>query len=151
MKTVYMCETCGTQYQKKSDALKCEAQKEKPVAKVGDIVSVYKHFGWFNGDKRWIQNLNVLLKGRRKCPNGDSNCFDKCCNYSFYWVITAIDNEGHKLRYHLFNRAMSGREGYTNGYTFSGSHLIPAKVKKIPKFIVRSSRSLIGKKSNHLI
>src|SRR5215472_17733973 len=112
MKTVtrYECETCEREYETALEAINCEARGFTPKFKVGDIVSLYHNYGWFNGQAEWIVNktpeVESRLMRRGVCPNRNSNCFGDCCNYTFYWVITFIDHDEreedcHRPRYHV--------------------------------------------------
>ena len=151
MKTItrFVCEICNEQYDNARDAEKCEQQGiEKALYKTGDIVEITKGFGWYDGDKRWIINPKV----KRNPKHG--NCFGKCCLMVFYYAITAIDqdpDEPHRIRYHLFTNAMSGKQGYKEGYTRAETHYTPKIIKNPPKFIVKDSKKLIGRKSKFLI
>ena len=157
MKVIYICEGCGEQYDNSVSAYACEARDPgERLVDVGDIVFAKAGFGWFNGDKRWIRNPSVILKSkgdsRKECPNGNGNCFASCCGYDFYYVVTAIDEKDHRVRYHLATRAMLGRgRGYVMGYTFNVGHHAPNKILSPSDFLIRSGRLLVGEKADHLL
>ncbi len=155
MKTIYRCELCKTDFDTAKTALACEnRKKEKLIANVGDIVFVKSGFGWFDGDKVWISNPDVMLKRSfeyKKCPNGDSNCFGECCTYRFFYVVTAIDFEGHRARYHCATLAMTGIKGYASGYTFGSHHYTLVLVKNPPAKVIKASKALIGTRATNLI
>ncbi len=146
----YQCPICKQQYETEKEAQEClNIGIEKSVALVGDIVELNAGYGWFDGDKRWVINPNVNLKGIKS----HGNCFGKCCTYAFYYVITKIENDTdrHKLKYHVFTNAMTGKQGHRNGYTFSETHITPKKIKNVPKFVLKDSKKLIGKKAGDLL
>lgn len=147
----YICEICNKEYDNLIDADICEKQGiEKSLFKVGDIVYVKAGYGWYDGDKRWIINPKEKIKKNPK----HGNCFGKCCTMAFYYVITTIDqdpSEPHRIRYHLYTNAMSGKEGYQEGYTRVDTHYTPELIKNPPKFVIRDSKKLIGKKTPWMI
>ena len=146
--TKFMCAICKKQYDTEAEALKCEAQGFEPRFKIGDIVFAIAGFDWFDGDKRWISNPDVLKNKKHK----RGNCGGACCTYQFYYVITHIDSEegdGHRPRYHLFTNAMTG--GYRSGFTFDIDHYTPVLVKNPPPFVVKDSKNLIGTRTAHLL
>lgn len=153
----YICEGqgCGREYGTAAEALACEQQAPgKRLVEVGDIVTASSGFGWYDGDRRWVRNPDVRLKqyGKnewKKCPNGDDNCFARCCTYGFYYVVTAIDVERHRVRYHVGTRAML--KGYRFGYTYNEHHIPLVKVKEPSSYLVHSGRGLIGRKARGLI
>lgn len=157
----YYCEICEQAYDTAKKALACENQKvEQPIAKVGDIVTSRAGFGWFNGDQRWIVNFKKLgmpiTPGKFKGANPAHkrlNCFDTCCTYQFYYVVTAITHQrqSHKLAYHLATRAMSEGTRHNGGWTNPDGHFGIELVVKPPKFVVESSKSLIGKEFRWLL
>jgi hypothetical protein len=172
MKTrlVFSCESCGTEYDNAEDARECEdrAATAKPSVKVGDIVTAKSGFGWYDGDRKWITNAKVVERGpvdwkvrsgrnkvlgKRKCPNGDSNCFGECCTYSFFYVVTHIEHVAkyHTIRYHLATLAMTGKQGYRSGYTYDEGHYTPRLAKKVPKYVRETSKKLIGQKAHNLL
>jgi hypothetical protein len=127
-KLYFACDICDAEYDNEAGALACEARgKPNLIVAVGDIVFGSAGFGWFDGDKKWVSNPTVSLK--RKCPKGDGNCFDDCCTYRFYYVVSAIDvdpEDSHRPRYHLITGAML--KDYRVGYTFNTGHVTPRKV-----------------------
>jgi hypothetical protein len=145
----HVCQVCGVEYATEADAVVCETQPEdKPCVKVGDIVLGGAGYGWFDGDKRWVSNLGV------KSKMGHGNCFGACCTLQFFYVVTEIDrDEGdpHRIRYHLFTKAMTGAEGHRSGHTYNEGHILPQFVKRPRRAVVRSSKELLGLKSEHLI
>ena len=156
MKTiqVYVCEICGVEYREEQAARDCEAQGVPQLSvEVGDIVLATSGFTWCDGDRRWIENPDVKLKSNgAQCPGGDSNCFDTCRTYQFYYVVTAIDldpDDGHRARYHLATKAMSA--AYRDGFTFDKGHYAPRKVSDPPKDVIRSSKNLIGLTTERLL
>lgn len=153
---LYKCEICGTEYRERKEAEECEAQGTPALlANAGDIVLADSGFTWFDGDKRWIENPEVVLKTTgAKCPNGDSNCFDECCTYQFYYVVTAVDiaiDSRHRTRYHLATKAMAGETGHARGYTLNVDHLTPRKVNDPPRHVVTTSKDLVGARTERLL
>ena len=168
----WVCESCGTGYDRMGDAIQCEQYAmAKPIVQVGDIVIGSAGYGWFSGDPRWIQNPEILVDGektvrRRICPNGDGNCFSPCCTLVFYYVVTMIDNDDersrygvgyqHEWRYHLFTKAIhwdkttSDRQSH-GGYTYAQTHITPKLIENPPPFVVSDSKDMIGKKAVHLL
>ena len=146
----YACAICNQEFDEWHEAKKCEDRKmEKAIAKVGDIVFVRAGYGWYDGDMRWIMNPNQLQKANPK----HGNCFGKGCTLEFFYVITAIDKDPkrmHRLRYHIFTKAMSGKLGHREGYTFIGTHFGVKIIKNPPKFVVQDSKDLLGKKAGYL-
>jgi len=143
------CQVCGREYVTEAEAVVCETQPEdEPCVKVGDIIFAGAGYGWFDGDKSWVSNLGI----RRK--KGHGNCFGECCTMRFFFVVTAIDKDDrnpHRVRYHLFTKAMSGKEGHRCGYTFNNGHTRPSLVKKPPSAVVSGSKDLIGQKADYLL
>jgi hypothetical protein len=147
--TTYRCPICKQGYDTQEGAMHCaEKGTEKPIVEVGDIVLGAAGFGWYDGDRKWIKNPDV-----KKHPE-HGNCFGICCTYAFYYVVTAIDTDprdAHRIRYHLFTKAMSEEEGYNSGYTFNVGHIRPRKVREPPKEVVEDSKDLIGEKAGVLL
>jgi hypothetical protein len=153
VETTYACDICGEKYRTNEEAVACEARGFEPKFKVGQIVTSKQGFGWYDGDKSWIVNPDITLRPE-KCPNGNRNCFECCCTYVFYYVITFIDGderEGHKPRYHLRTKAMTGKQGYSEGWTFDEGHYKPMLVRNPPKIVVEQSKELLGKPSGYLL
>lgn len=155
MKILYICEGCGKQYDRIVKAQECESKDPgEQLVEPGDIVTARYGFGWFDGDRRWVVNPDVKLRhrdGKEVCPNGNGNCFSKCCTYGFYYVVTAVDTHNHRTRYHLRTRAMGGKTGYRGGYTYTDDHITPKKVGSPSDFLVRSGRGLVGEKCKGLL
>ncbi|KKM05074.1 hypothetical protein LCGC14_1757750 [marine sediment metagenome] len=163
MKTIeiYGCEVCGNEYRSAAEALECEATEETPLAEVGDIVFAKAGYGWYDGLKSWVSNAHLppAAQGRRANPE-HGNCFADCCTYRFYYVVTKIDTddrdygqigEKHRVRYHLFTLAMTGKQGHRNGFTFAEQHIPPEKVENPPRAVVRGSKKLLGQAARHLL
>ncbi len=158
----WACGACGAEYPTQAAADECESvPMPTPSVDVGDIVTLRAGFGWHDGDRRWIANADHVdpnRKGkpgpftRRICPDGDSNCFSSCCTFMFYYVVTHIDYvTGHRVRYHVATLAMTGKEGYHQGYTYDAGHCGPSRVANPPRSVVRSSKPLIGRRAGTLI
>lgn len=151
--TTYPCPICGVEYETKEEAEKCYAKGFKPKFKVGDIVFATAGFGWYDGKKTWVSNPTVKFRGNPE----HGNCFGACCTYQFYYVVTLIDkseysyDDSHRVRYHLYTMAMSGKQGHTEGWTFDDRHLTPVKTKKPPASVIKDSKKLIGKKASWLL
>lgn len=158
----YQCEFCKTTYSTAELAQACEDQKIETVCEVGDIVTCYPCFGWYDGDKDWVANLDTINQG---CSSPGSNCFSTCCNYLFYWVVTAItfrENRSpfndrytqlytHDPVYHLASRAIKGKQkskGYIMGWTTVQGHHTPEVVEKRPKL---KTSDLIGLTTGRLL
>jgi hypothetical protein len=161
--TTYVCDICGHEFGDEATAVACEGRgRERAIVKVGDIVVGNRAgFGWFDGDVSWIANPQVARDGvpvpgsvstKRNPKHG--NCYGACCTYQFYYVVTAIDgdeSDGHRVRYHLATKAMTGKEGYRSGYTFSDGHVRPRIVIDPPGAVLDSSDDLIGQKADCLL
>lgn len=126
--TRYACGYCRARYRTERGAERCEARGFRPVAGPGQVVTVAKCWGWFDGDPQWVSNPGIVARGcstsdglhrvrpAAGCPNGNDNCFGLCCNYSFYWVVVAVDGDDfdlprrrrglHRPRYHVATRAI---------------------------------------------
>lgn len=149
--TTYPCPICGKEYDTREDAEKCYAKGFKPKFKVGDIVFAKAGFRWYDGKKTWVSNPSVQENPEH------GNCFGHCCTYRFYYVVTLIDksdsphDDSHRVRYHLYTMAMSGKQGHTKGWTFDEHHLIMGKVKNPPALVFADSKKLIGKKASFLL
>lgn len=128
--TTYACQICGRKYATEPEAVICETQPEdRRIVEVGDIVTGQGVFSWFDGDSAWV----VDAKAKK--------------GMAFYYVVTHIDGDegnAHRVRYHLFTKAMSGKKGYRRGYTFNQGHVLPRKVVKPPRDVVSDSKDLIG-------
>ena len=156
VKMLYVCEGCGTEYDQIWSAMSCEQQETPgPIVAVGDIVTIGYGRGWQDGDKRWIINPDTerrYHKGLKvECPNGHGNCFNECCTWGFYYVVTKIDKKDHRVRYHLETRAMTGKQGYRLGYTYNDGHVRPKRVEHPSAYLVRSGRLLIGHEARRLV
>jgi hypothetical protein len=121
--TKYLCEFCGTEHQEEADAIACEARGFPTTVMVGDIVTCYKCYSWYNGDPVWISNFEkirdlwAVTGSRPVCHNDHGNCFGDCCNFLFYYVVTNIGSyydvassyglaEKHNPIYHVASLAM---------------------------------------------
>lgn len=136
----FICDKCQCVYDTFAKAERCETMKPKglPAFQVGDIVTYRAGFGWYDGDRRWISNPDVD-PARPTCPH---NCFDVCCTWSFYYVITAIETDHDAYLYHLMTGAMQGPDGYSTGQAIFDSSL--KKVQDPPAFVVEDSKRFIG-------
>ncbi len=148
MRIQYVCEGCGQIYNDRDKAEKCEALTDEVKVSVGDVVFASAGFGWFDGDKKWISNPSAL---KRRARNKHGNCFGECCTYRFYYVVTVIDTHEHRTRYHLFTKAMEGKQGYRSGYTYNEHHVPIELIRDPPQRIVRDSKDLISKKATSLL
>ena len=155
----WQCDLCTRIYDTRNEAEQCAARGDgAPKFQVGDIVLGKSGFGWFDGDKRWIENFDRLGGDARsgKCPRGNGNCFSSCCTFQFYYVVTFVDFDDypapcdrHRPRYHLVTGAMM--RGYRVGYTFDTGHITPHRVKNPPAFVVQDSRRFLGQKAEALL
>ncbi len=153
--STYRCSICQTTYSTKKAATECYAKGiDKPKLKVGDVTKAGS-FGWFDGDPRWVVNYKErasLGNTSIKTDHGDNrNCFGPCCTFQFFYVVTRVDKEQHRYRYHLFTKAMSGKEGYQSGYTYDWGHKTVIPLKKVPKAILADSKDLLGQGANGLL
>ncbi len=164
--TRWACNECRAQYDNENEARACENRPlQPPIVAAGDIVTVKAGFGWFDGDRSWVLNADAvdpkkiggetplrLLYPKRKCPNGDGNCFGDCCTFVFLYVVThiSLDPGTHRVRYHLVTPAMSGRQGYRVGWTCYPGHHLPVRAN-VPAAIVREGAALIGTVAEHLL
>jgi len=138
--TEYQCEICGHRYPTETGAKNCERLPFKPQFNIGQIVSISKEFGWFDGDRKWVEKFTAALYAAKKLR--------------FYYVITYIDRDPqnlHRVRYHIATKAMSGKQGYRIGCTFDRGHLTPTVVKNPPIYVVKTSGDLLGEKADFLI
>ncbi len=149
MNLLYQCEFCEEIFGGSRRARACEAEGvPDPTVEVGDIVFTQAGFTWCDGEKKWVSNPGVL---DRKNP-AHGNCFGECCSFQFYYVVTHIDNDGHRLRYHVVTGAMTDDSCHNHGYTYdNGSHCTPRKVRNPPKRVVAASKTFIGFKSDRLL
>lgn len=168
------CEVCTTRYATPELATACEAQtRDQPQFQPGDVVTVGKCWGWFDGDPHWVANLKRVDphgtgKTRKQrahaCPHGDRNCFGDCCNYSFYYVVTAVDREParsayrpethineHRWRYHLLTGGRKHGDAPATGFTFDHGHWAPERVARVPKHIRVAIPGLIGRRTDRLL
>lgn len=137
----YICATCLKRHDFALDAIKCFDSTETTTLKVGDVVEAGYGFGWFDGDKDWVINPDV---------NQSKHGFGKDCSMGFYNVITHIDtdlNNSHRLRIHLFTRAMSSNSSYKSCYTYLSDKSL--KLIEAPKKIIDESKAFIGLKAEH--
>lgn len=142
----WRCIICGRIYDDKDEALDCALQLEQPIFEVGDIVvevAATQKAGkeccrasWYTGDKRWIYRVGL---GPYKQPD----------HYSFYYVVSYMDcSKGHEIRYHLATRAT---QGHSLGWTTAKTHICMTKIKKPPRFILNSSKGLLGMNAGGLL
>jgi hypothetical protein len=154
----WQCLICRKLYHSRDEAIKCANQKFEPSFKVGDIVTCGgKRFGWFDGDERWVLNYDS-----KKCR---IEAIGKVSGHvlidhrgedwlQFVYVITAVDNceyDPHRVRYHLFTRAMSGRQGHNAGHTYDEYHVKPVLLPNPPQYLKYSSRGLLRRKTETLL
>lgn len=137
MKTLYVCEGCGTQYDTADIAMACETQMITSPLQVGDIVSIGKMFGWHDGDDRWIEQYY---------PSDGAVSLR-----TFYYVVSHITTENHRVWLYCATRAMSEESGYRCGYTHYEGHYLPRKVEQPSPYIVETSKALIGMLSKSLL
>jgi hypothetical protein len=146
----YQCETCGNTSSNKSQVLACESiPLETPIFEVGEIVFVKNGFGWFDGEPAWISNFKAVQENRTAQSHG--NCFQSCCTYRFYYVITAIEQDGHRLKYYVVTNAMTGTQGHRGGYTYTKGHITPQRAGIAPPLVTQQAQKLIGEKPKMLI
>ena len=159
--TLYRCRICGLQYDDPAKALACAAKGlPDPIAQPGDVVLCKAGFGWYDGDPVWIANLDALRKAGamdkdgnlKRTPNREhGNCFAPCCTYQFYYAVTKVANEGHRVKYWLRTLAISG--GHEGGWTYDGSHYAPRKTDPltVPSGVLAAAQDLIGKNVESLL
>lgn len=159
---VYRCPICRVAYDSLAQAERCEARgAERARFVVGDIVLAGAGFGWFDGDPRWVANFSRLggtrdqVLQRGICPHDTDNCFSDCCTYAFYYVVTVVDvdeRDGHRVRYHVFTKAMTGAQGYRSGYTFNSGHVgLRHVAPSRATFVRRDAIDLRGSRSDTLL
>lgn len=137
----YVCPICRNRYTNNEDAINCVNSNETPKFKVGDIVEVKYGFGWYDGSKNWVINPDVDMR---------KHGFDKDSSMGFYYVITAIEMDGHRVRYYVATNAMTEENGHKGGYTYIKNHYTP-KLIEAPEIVKLESNSLIGKKIDWLL
>lgn len=140
-KHTFKCPGCGNEYEQKKQAIDCINSGDEPIVKVGDIVELKYGFGWFDGDSRWVINPDV---------DTSKHGFGRDCSMGFYYVVTHIDQENHRTRYHVATKAMTGEQSYRSGWTYNIGHYTP-KVIQAPDFVKNDSKNLIGKKAIFLL
>lgn len=142
----WMCGVCKTIWPTRAEAQTCESRgKPECRFKVGDIVEGGHGFGWHDGQRNWVVNPGI----RRKPSHG--NCFGSCCTMGFYYVVTVVDvddKDGHRSRYHVFTKAMSGKQGHRSGYTYESGHITLRKARRHPKL---DTSGLLGQKARCLL
>ena len=150
--TAYQCDICHQTFNDPEEAINCEAQGLPPqCAQVGDVVICRGGYRWFNGKRHWLSNPDVKLGSHK----AHGNCFGACCSYEPYYVVTAIQIDGHRRRYSLVTLALlgAGGAGY-NGYTHDdNSHHRPVKVSGFPPEVLSDAHALglLGQVAKDLI
>jgi len=154
---VFQCNWCGSIHPTEEAALKCLRSTEPHPFEPGDIVVMssslregedeYCPFGWYDGDERWI-----FKKGRGL--HGGPGAF------AFYYVVTAniyringnflLLENAHDAVFCVATKAMQWC-GYSHGWTHQDTHTNFTKLEDPPKFIVKSSKDLIGQISDRLL
>jgi hypothetical protein len=140
---IYICEGCNREYVRRKDAEDCEAQG-MPTSefKKGDIVML-KHtpYGWYDGDKDWIAQTV-------KAASHDGFL------YSFFYVIGKVTKDDvngrpdpHNLRYHLFTKAMTNR----NGWTSPTGHWPIVRAENVPAKVAAEAKAFRGRTTDRLI
>lgn len=136
----YACSICGTIYKTEQEAVHCESKgREEPKFNVGEFITVdqedYGTFGWYDGDPNWVTS-----KPRGLHPHDGPQ-------YSLIYVITAITQYGHRLKYHLATKGMSGKQGYRSGWNTidggRGQYVLP--------ITWLDGNDLLGKTFDHLV
>ncbi len=149
VKEMWACNVCGREWALPAEAEACAARGlAVEIVKPGDIVFLSAGYGWYDGDATWVSNPKVKLKlDGAKCPNGNKSCYSHCCTFRFYYVITAVDRDpedGHRARYHVETRAMTGKQGHHGGYTYEVHHVRPKLVVDPPDAVVKAGAKLVG-------
>lgn len=158
---LFSCDVCHKTHNSYQRALDCEFTEPNLLnVKVGDIVTAQFGFGWYNGDKRWLVNpeleltgsilvgdMSVPVRKKGKCPNHSLswNCFDRCCTWGFYYVVTdmRLRKNSHLMIYSVRTGAMEEPNGHIGGWTGS-NHVRLTAVTDPPPFVVEDSKRLIG-------
>jgi len=138
---IFRCPVCKREYATKKDAKTCMNQVDEQIVSVGDIVELKYGFGWFDGERQWVINPDVDMS---------KHGFSKDRSMGFYYVVTHIDNDNHRTRYHVATKAMSGSKGYSRGYTYNTGHYRPEPIDA-PEFVIKHAKSLIGEKATYLL
>lgn len=156
----YACSHCRTEYRSEPEAIACEATGlPEPRLRVGDVVFAGAGYGWFDGDPRWVSNPDMLFGAKRH--RDGRNCFEPCCTYRFYYIVTAIDRmydnkqdhwrSDHAVRYHVRTLAMSGEQHRVGGWTCDEGHIRLQRVRKVPDYVRATGQALLGQKSDWLL
>ena len=140
--TQYVCPTCKETYKYKVRAEICYNQKTEQSFKVGDIVTIYGRFGWFDGDPLWVVNKPKGIIRNEVRPDS---------RMSFYYVVTSIKHNGHRYQYHVETMAMEGSQGYRSGYTYDSGHIKLKLADDVSNKVMKQSRKLIGNKAESLL
>lgn len=147
---VFSCGLCHSTYKTFEEADGCYQQGFHPNFSVGDIVHNYPRFGWFDGDEKWAPLTAKTPWGKDlEKPLHDFIYVVTAVDFDFYcdnWTSTYREpdprregetrpstdadaflyrrlNSGHRVRYHVFTLAMTGKQGYRSGYTFDKHHV----------------------------
>lgn len=146
IKPTFICPTCKRKYPDHDAAVKCANSDETPKWEVGQIVTFGDRFGWYDGERDWVTNPDIV-----------PDMYASGRGYSLYYVITAITKDrwqneyAHQLRYHVETMAMTGKKGYRGGYTSRSGHFTPRLVTNPPQIIQDQAKQLIGHKFDHLL
>lgn len=136
----FICPICMRQYDIKIDAIICMNSNETPEFEVGEVVELKYGYSWFDGDRNWVINPDVDMS---------RHGFSKNESIGFYYVITAIENVEHKVRYYVATNAMTGKKGHRGGWT-TKNHYYPKKIEA-PQQVIEESKKLIGIKLDYLL
>ncbi len=138
---IYECPICNNRYDTKPEAEACLAIGVDERLRVGDIVEVKFGYGWYDGQKDWVINPEID-------PN-KTHGFGRKVSWGFYYVVTDVEISGHRVRYSVATKAMTGENGHRGGWT-GKNHYMPKKVDA-PQSVIDESRELIGNKYTNLL
>lgn len=136
----YVCRYCRTEYAELPEALLCARKGFKPSFQVGDLVTMYPRYAWFDNEADWLLP-DAPFGGPVKVINSEQNAF------RFLYVVTYVDGDPcarmevtaagvreayrarHRPRHHLKTLALGGpnfhTRGWAGGFTFDLGHYAP--------------------------
>lgn len=132
----YQCPVCKSLYDTSVEATACFNTTEKAEFQVGDLVTMYPRYGWYDGDKDWV--LSTVSEEHDKGRN----------RYEFLYVVLRVGSNlryPHETNYWVRTLACGQKYGWTGRNHYRLSRLTDDRLSQLPDHVIKAAAGLAAK------